>query len=77
MSVAYITQENIETNSDNLINYRVSPSDNLAGIADKFNLHIGDIKKWNGTLQHENHVQTGQILRIPITAPADSRNFGP
>ena len=77
LSVAYITQENIETNSDNLINYRVSPSDNLAGIADKFNLHIGDIKKWNGTLQHENHVQTGQILRIPITAPADSRNFGP
>jgi len=45
LSVAYITRENIETASDNLINYRVSASDNLAGIADKFNLHIGDIKK--------------------------------
>ncbi len=73
LSVAYITKETIPTSSTNLINYRVFATDSLTSIADKFNLHIGDIKKWNSALQHKNHIQPGQILRIPIQPPSDTR----
>jgi len=66
LSVAYLAKEKITDDNNNLINYRVFATDNLVSIADKFNLHIGDIKKWNSALQHKNDVQAGQILRIPV-----------
>jgi len=66
LSVAYITKEHIPTRSTNLINYRVFATDTLASIASKFKLHIGEIKMWNSALQHDNYVQPGQMLRIPI-----------
>ena len=53
-----------------LMNYRVSPTDTLASIANRFDLHIGDIKRWNKPLWHKSHVRAGQMLYIP-TATRD------
>jgi len=74
LSVAYITTEPAGTGK--LMRYRVRDTDSLLSIADKFDLHIGEIKKWNSGLRHENHVQTGQVLRIP-TYPTTTGMYGP
>jgi len=54
-----------------LMNYRVSPTDTLASIANRFDLHIGDIKRWNKPLWHKSHVKAGQMLYIPTAATRD------
>jgi len=48
-----------------LMQYRVMPGDTLLSIAQKFELSIADVKKWNEPLWLTNHVQDGQLLRIP------------
>lgn len=75
LSVAYITTEIV--NTEHLIRYRVRATDSLVSIADKFDLHIGEIKKWNNGLRHENHVQAGQVLRIPTYPSSTIGNYGP
>ena len=78
LSVAYITNDLVDTGGSNLINYRVFATDTLTGIADKFHLPIGEIKKWNSSLRYENHLQAGQLLRIPLRLPqTDDSTYGP
>ena len=66
LKIAYIDTENA-----GLMNYRVNTSDSLSSIAEKFDLAVVDIRIWNSNVRDENHIQTGQILRIPTypTAP--------
>src|SRR6202795_1002936 len=45
-----------------LVSYRVRKGDTLLGIADRFSVDSGDVKKWN-RLQ-TNHVGRGMVLRI-------------
>ena len=65
LKVAYLGIENIDLEKEKLMRYRVSPRDTLVSIADKFDLHIGEIKKWNQALWYVNRVKSGQILQIP------------
>jgi membrane-bound lytic murein transglycosylase D len=60
-----------------LVSYRVRKGDTLLGIADRFSVDSGDVKKWN-RLQ-TNHVGRGMVLRIytlggaPEAKPVHSR----
>jgi len=45
--------------------YRVMPGDTLLSIAQKFDISLAEVKKWNEPLWLTNHVQDGQLLRIP------------
>ena len=65
LRVAYLDTANIGPAHAKLMNYLVAPDDTLAKIAQKFDLHIGDIKRWNKSLWGKSYVQPGQILRIP------------
>jgi len=57
-----------------LVSYRVRKGDTLGGIADRFSVDIGDVRKWNR--MKSNHVRRGMVLRIytlggaPEAAPA-------
>ncbi len=74
MIVAYLDEETPEDLSQKLINYRVHPNDSLISITDKFNLSVGDLKKWNPSLWRRNHLQPGQSIKIPVTtAPTSER----
>ena len=66
LKVAYMGIESIELEKEKLMKYRVSPRDTLVSIADKFDLHIGEIKKWNRALWYVNRVKAGQILQVPF-----------
>ncbi len=69
LRVATLKTENIDPKEAKLMNYRVQPTDTLVTIANKFDLHIGEIKKWNQSLWRKNYVQAGQTLRIPANIP--------
>lgn len=62
LNVAYLA---IDTDAAGLMNYRVNPSDSLSTIAEKFDLAISDIRRWNTAVRNEDHIQAGQLLRIP------------
>jgi len=47
------------------INYRVRRGDSFARIADKFNVTIKDIEKWNG-LSRKDYLQPGQMLKLSV-----------
>ncbi|WP_371189277.1 LysM peptidoglycan-binding domain-containing protein [Thalassotalea maritima] len=47
------------------INYRVKSGDSLARIANKFNVSIGDIEKWNN-LNRGKYLQPGQMLKLSV-----------
>ena len=47
------------------INYRVRKGDSFARIADKFNVSIGDIERWN-SLNRKKYLQPGQMLRLSV-----------
>lgn len=66
LRVAYLDTARIGPAQKQMMNYLVSSTDTLPKIAEKFDLHIGDIKRWNKPLWHKNHVQAGQIVRIPV-----------
>ncbi len=72
MIVAYLDDETGSDLSPKLINYRVHANDSLISITDKFNLSIGELKKWNPALWNKNHLQPGQSIRIPVTITSDS-----
>lgn len=65
MNVAFMSIETEVSTDPQLMRYRVSPSETLTSISDKFNTRISLIKKWNPSLWNKNHVQAGQSLRIP------------
>ncbi len=69
LRVATLDVENINPDDVKLMNYRVQATDTLITIADKFELHIGEIKKWNKSLWQKDYVQAGQTLRIPTKIP--------
>lgn len=69
LRIATMTTESLDPEQAKLMNYRVMPKDTLITIADKFDLHIGEIKKWNESLWQKSHVQAGQVLRIPTNIP--------
>ena len=45
------------------ITYRVRKGDSFARIADKFNVRISDIERWN-KLNRKKYLQPGQRLRL-------------
>ncbi|QDP01429.1 LysM peptidoglycan-binding domain-containing protein [Thalassotalea sp. PS06] len=47
------------------INYKVKSGDSLARIANKFNVKISDIEKWNN-LSRNNYLQPGQMLKLSV-----------
>ena len=47
------------------INYRVRSGDSFARIADKFNVSIRDIERWN-SLDRIKYLQPGQMLRLSV-----------
>ena len=47
------------------INYRVRSGDSFARIADKFNVSIRDIERWN-SLDRKKYLQPGQMLRLSV-----------
>ena len=67
MIVAFIDEETHADLSPKLLNYRVHANDSLISIVDKFNLSIGELKKWNPALWHRNSLQPGQSIKIPVS----------
>jgi len=47
------------------ITYKVRRGDSFARIADKFNIHIKDIERWNNISRH-NYLQPGQLLKLSV-----------
>ncbi len=47
------------------INYRVRKGDSFARIANKFNVSIGDIERWN-SLNRKKYLQPGQMLKLSV-----------
>jgi len=47
------------------INYRVRKGDSFARIADKFNVSIKDIERWN-SLSRNKYLQPGQMLKLSV-----------
>lgn len=47
------------------ITYKVRRGDSFARIADKFNIHIRDIERWNKISRH-NYLQPGQLLKLSV-----------
>lgn len=68
----YIAYNFDSPESAGLMNYRVAPNESLSIIAERFDLEIDDIKRWNRSLRDENHIQAGQLLRIP-SYPSDKK----
>jgi membrane-bound lytic murein transglycosylase D len=63
-----------------LLHYRVERGDTLEGIAERFDVTVGDLKRWNGI--HVNHVPRGTRLKIyagggPSAEPARSNSHHP
>lgn len=55
-------------NSNNVtrsIRYKVRRGDSIAKIAQKFNLKINDVKKWNA-LMNKKYIQPGQMLKLYV-----------
>lgn len=51
--------------SERTVNYKVRSGDSLARIANKFNVSIDDLIKWN-KLQNTKYIQPGQMLRLVV-----------
>lgn len=49
------------------LSYRVRPGDSLARIAQRFNITVADIVKWNN-INLERHIQPGQQLTLLVAA---------
>jgi membrane-bound lytic murein transglycosylase D len=47
------------------ITYKVRSGDSLARIANKFNISIKDIERWN-SLSRKNYLQPGQRLKLSV-----------
>ena len=47
------------------ITYHVRKGDSFARIADKFNVKIKDIERWNNLNRH-NYLQPGQKLKLSV-----------
>ena len=70
LKVAYLATET-RPEQARLMKYRVVPGETLISIANRFDLHLGDIKRWNKPLWRKSHVMAGQILYIPTATRSD------
>ena len=48
-----------------LVNYSVKPKDNLADVADIFDVRVSDIRNWNN-ISYTSRIKVGQVLRIYV-----------
>jgi membrane-bound lytic murein transglycosylase D len=48
------------------INYKIRSGDSLARIADKFNVRVSNLRKWNKKTTSKKYIQPGQKLRLYI-----------
>jgi peptidoglycan lytic transglycosylase D len=56
---------NIEQAIVRNITYKVRRGDSFARIADKFNIHIRDIERWNN-ISRQKYLQPGQLLKLSV-----------
>ena len=48
------------------ISYRVRAGDSLAGISQRFNVNLADIKRWNSSQANKKYIQPGQMLTLYV-----------
>lgn len=48
------------------ISYRVRSGDSLAGISQRFNVSLADVKRWNAYLAKQKYLQPGQQLTLHV-----------
>ncbi len=48
------------------IGYKVRNGDSLWRIANRFNVSVNDIQRWNGELQQKKYLRPGQALTLYI-----------
>lgn len=53
------------------ITYKVRRGDSFARIANKFNVSISDIERWNG-ISRKNYIQPGQLLKLSVNVSNNS-----
>ncbi len=59
------SQQSVEQAIMRNITYKVRPGDSFARIADKFNVRISDIERWN-RLSRSKYLQPGQRLKLSV-----------
>ena len=59
------SHRNVEQAIMRNITYKVRPGDSFARIADKFNVRIADIERWN-SLSRNKYLQPGQRLKLSV-----------
>ena len=67
-----VTREAVTTSKD-IQFYKVRKGDNLGAIADKYNVNVSDLKKWNNL--KSNAVAFGRTLKIKSEAETVSKNI--
>ncbi|MEZ0180723.1 LysM peptidoglycan-binding domain-containing protein [Flavobacterium oncorhynchi] len=67
-----VTREAVAASKD-IQFYKVRKGDNLGAIADKYNVNISDLKKWNNL--KSNAVAFGRTLKIKLEAETVSKNI--
>lgn len=60
---------NLDRNINRTINYRIKQGDSLSQIANRFNLRIDQIEKWN-EINRSDYVHPGQYLKLHINVMA-------
>lgn len=48
------------------VNYRVRSGDSLAGISQRFNVRLADIRRWNASQTQQKYLQPGQLLTLYV-----------
>ncbi|MGL1956761.1 MAG: LysM peptidoglycan-binding domain-containing protein [Colwellia sp.] len=64
-SLANVSSQNLEQVIMRNITYKVRRGDSFARIADKFNVRIADIERWN-SLSRNKYLQPGQRLKLSV-----------
>ncbi len=52
------------------VNYRVRPGESLSLIADRFNLSVDSIKRWNQDLRQQKYIQPGDRITLYVDVTA-------
>ncbi|MEJ6515614.1 MAG: LysM peptidoglycan-binding domain-containing protein, partial [Pseudomonadales bacterium] len=48
------------------VNYRVRSGESLARIADKFNVSLSSVRKWNKSISAQKYIQPGDRLTLYV-----------
>ncbi|MCF1426660.1 MAG: LysM peptidoglycan-binding domain-containing protein [Shewanella sp.] len=60
-----LAQNQTQSSVMRTVNYKVHSGDSLARIADKFNVTVSDLLRWNG-LDSKKYLQPGQMLKLYV-----------